>query len=162
MAYGNFYVGSNYVTVGWTSLFQSGNRLQCYVSLSNAPFRSSHTSTFKTTNRWTDGLDERTIIKGIFFYFKTLNIQAMCQECFQTHLAVYRMVIDNWSHLKVELALRYIHVPNIPNTPFKRRIGGRRSVFLKTGCGRTRKQPRSLRLAAQCCNDSRAMTQTEA
>jgi hypothetical protein len=96
---------------------------------SNTPVRSSPTSTSKTTNRWTDGLDEGTIIKGIFFYFKTLHIQTTCQKCFRTHLAMYRNVIDNWDHLKVEHELPYNHVPNISNTPFKRHIGGRRSVF---------------------------------
>lgn len=96
---------------------------------SNAPIRPSPTSTSKTTNRWTDGLDERNISKGIFFYFKTLHIQTTCQKCFQTHLAIYRNVIGNWDRLKVEHALRYNHVLNISNTPFKERIGGRRSVF---------------------------------
>jgi hypothetical protein len=127
---------------------------------SNTPIRSSPTSTSKTTNRRTDGLDERTIIKGMFFYFKTLHIQTTCQKCFQAHLAIYRNVIGNWDHLKVEHALPYNHVPNISNTPFKRRIGGRRSVF-KDRLWKN-EETDSVCLSIQCCNDSRTLIQTEA
>jgi len=130
MAYGNFYRGSSLVTVGWTNLFQSGNRLECYVSLQKLPF-SHHPRPHprQPTDGQTDWTNERTIIKGIFFYFKTLHIQTTCQKCFRTHLAIYTNVIGNWDHLKGEHTLPYNHVPNISNTPFKRRIGGRRSVF---------------------------------
>jgi hypothetical protein len=129
---------------------------------SNTPVRSSPTSTSKTTNRSTDGLDERTIIKGIFFYFKTLHIQTTCQKCFQSHLAIYRNVIGNWVRLKVEHAMlySYIHVPNISNTPFKGRIGGRRSVF-KDRLWKN-EETASVCLSVQCCNDSRTLIHAEA
>ena len=127
---------------------------------SNAPVRSSPTSTSKTTNRWTDRLDERTIIKGIFFYFKTLHIQTTCQKCFQTHLAIYRNVIGSSDRLKVEHALPYNHVLDISNTPFKLRIGGRRSVF-KDRLWKN-EETASVCLSVQCCNDSRTLIQTKA
>ena len=155
---GIFYRGPSLLTVGWTNLFQSGNRLELerYVLLQTLPF-GHH---LPTSNRWTDGLDERTIIKGIFFYPKTLHIQSTCQKCFQTHLATNRNVIGNWDNLKVEYALPYNHVPNISNTPFKRRIGGRRSVF-KDRLSKN-EETASVCLSVQCCNDSRTLIQTEA
>ena len=100
MAYGNFYSGPSLVMVRWTDSVPEWKQIGMLCLTSNAPVRSSPTSTPKTTNRWTDGLDERTIIKGIFFYFKTLHIQTTCQKCIQTHLAIYRNVIGDWAPSK--------------------------------------------------------------
>ena len=59
MAYGNFYSGPSLVTVGWTNLFRSGNRLECYVSLQTLPFgHHPHPHPRQPTDGQTDWANE--------------------------------------------------------------------------------------------------------